>query len=141
MAGLWLFVQRTRIGRAMRATSQDRVMAGLVGVDVNRVISITFVIGSALAAVAGVLITLYTTQAKFDMGFGAGMKAFTAAVLGGIGNIPGAMVGGLLLGIAEAAGIQAFGAPYKDVYSFVLLLAVLILRPKGIMGERVAEKV
>jgi branched-chain amino acid transport system permease protein len=141
MQGLWMFVQHTRTGRAMRATSQDRVMAGLVGVDVNRVISTTFVIGSSLAAVAGVLISLYTTQAKFDMGFSAGLKAFTAAVLGGIGNIRGAMVGGLLLGIAEAAGIQAFGAPYKEVYAFVLLLAVLILRPKGIMGERVAEKV
>src|SRR6185436_6996742 len=141
MLGLWTFVQRTRTGRAMRATAQDKVMAGLVGVDVDRVISTTFVIGSALAAVAGVLVSLYTTQAKFDMGFMAGLKAFTAAVLGGIGNIPGAMVGGLLLGVVEAFGIQAFGAPYKEVYAFVLLLAVLIFRPKGIMGERVAEKV
>src|SRR5262245_37952714 len=141
MSGLWLFVQRTRTGRAMRATAQDKVMAALVGVDVDRVISTTFVLGSALAAVAGVLVALYTTQAKFDMGFMAGLKAFTAAVLGGIGNIPGAMVGGVLLGLAEAVGIQVFGAPYKEVYAFVLLLAVLILRPKGIMGERVAEKV
>jgi branched-chain amino acid transport system permease protein len=141
MAGLWLFVQRTRTGRAMRATAQDKVMAGLVGVDVDRVISTTFVLGSSLAAVAGVLVSLYTTQAKFDMGFMAGLKAFTAAVLGGIGNIPGAMVGGLLLGVVEAVGIQTLGAPYKEVYAFVLLLAVLILRPKGIMGERVAEKV
>jgi branched-chain amino acid transport system permease protein len=141
MAGLWLFVQRTRTGRAMRATAQDKAMAGLVGVDVDRVISKTFVLGSALAAVAGVLVSLYTTQAKFDMGFMAGLKAFTAAVLGGIGNIPGAMIGGVLLGVVEAVGIQTLGAPYKEVYAFVLLLAVLILRPKGIMGERVAEKV
>jgi branched-chain amino acid transport system permease protein len=141
MLGLWTFVQRTRTGRAMRATAQDKVMAGLVGVDVDRVISKTFVLGSALAAVAGVLVSLYTTQAKFDMGFMAGLKAFTAAVLGGIGNIPGAMIGGLLLGVVEAFGIQALGAPYKEVYAFVLLLAVLILRPKGIMGERVSEKV
>jgi branched-chain amino acid transport system permease protein len=141
MAGLWLFVNKTRIGTAMRATSMDRVMAGLVGIDVDRVVSVTFVIGSALAAVAGLLLALYTTQAKYDMGFVSGMKAFTAAVLGGIGNVPGAMVGGVLLGLAEAVGIQAFGAEYKEVYAFVILLATLLVRPKGLLGERVAEKV
>jgi branched-chain amino acid transport system permease protein len=141
MWGLWLFVQRTRTGTAMRATAQDRVMAGLVGIDVNRVVSVTFVIGSALAAVAGVMLSLYTTQAKFDMGFLAGIKAFTAAVLGGIGNVPGAMLGGVLLGLAEALGIQLFGAEYKEVYAFLVLLTVLVVRPKGILGERVAEKV
>lgn len=141
MVALWLFVQRTRIGTAMRATSMDRVMAGLVGIDVDRVVSITFVIGSALAAVAGVLLALFTTQAKFDMGFVSGMKAFTAAVLGGIGNVPGAMLGGVLLGLAEAVGIQLFGAEYKEVYAFVILLATLVVRPKGLLGERVAEKV
>ncbi|MCG3136038.1 MAG: High-affinity branched-chain amino acid transport system permease protein LivH [Planctomycetes bacterium] len=141
MAGLWLFVQKTRIGTAMRATSQDRVMARLVGIDVDRVISATFVIGSALAAVAGVLTSLLTMQAKFDMGFLLGMKAFVAAVLGGIGNIPGAMLGGLLLGLVEAAGIYGLRADYKDVYAFGLLLVVLIARPRGLLGERVAEKV
>jgi branched-chain amino acid transport system permease protein len=141
MAGLWLFVQRTRLGTAMRATSQDRVMSGLVGIDVNRVISVTFVVGSALAAVAGVLTSLFTTQAKFDMGFLSGMKAFTAAVLGGIGNIPGAMLGGVLLGLAEYVGVHVLGAEYQHVYAVVVLLVVLIVRPKGILGERVAEKV
>jgi branched-chain amino acid transport system permease protein len=141
MAGLWTYVHRTRAGTAMRATSQDRVMAGLAGIDTDRVIATTFVIGSALAAVAGVLLSLFTTQAKFDMGFVSGMKAFTAAVLGGIGNIRGAMVGGIVLGLAEAVGIQVFGAPYKEVYAFGILLAVLLLRPKGLLGERVAEKV
>ncbi len=141
MAGLYAFVQRTRLGKAMRATSQDKTMAGLVGISVDRVISVTFVIGSVLAAVAGMLLALYTTQAKFDMGFMAGLKAFTAAVLGGIGNLRGAMLGGVLLGIAESVGIQVFGAEYREVYAFVVLLAVLILRPRGLMGERLAEKV
>lgn len=141
MAALWVFVQRTRTGTAMRATSQDRVMAGLVGIDVNRVISVTFIVGSALAAVAGVLLSFFNNQAKYDMGFTPGMKAFTAAVLGGIGNVPGAMLGGVLLGVVEAVGIQVLGAEYKEVYSFVVLLAVLVVRPKGILGERVAEKV
>lgn len=141
MAGLFLFVQRTRLGKAMRATSQDRTMAGLVGIDVDRVIMITFAIGSMLAAVAGVLLMLYTKQARFSMGFLPGMKAFTAAVLGGIGNIPGAMLGGILLGLAEAAGIYFISPEYKEVYSLVVLLVVLIVRPRGLLGERVAEKV
>jgi branched-subunit amino acid ABC-type transport system permease component len=141
MGGLYAFVQTTRLGKAMRATSEDKVMAGLVGISINRVISITFVIGSMLAAVAGVLLTLFTTQAKYDMGFMAGMKAFTAAVLGGIGNLRGAMLGGVVLGLAEAIGIQFFGADYKEVYAFVVLLIILVVRPKGILGERVAEKV
>jgi branched-chain amino acid transport system permease protein len=141
MAALRIFVKKTRFGTAMRATSQDKTMAGLAGIDVDRVISATFVIGSALAAVAGLLLALYTPPAKFDMGFTAGQKAFTAAVLGGIGNVPGAMLGGVLLGLAENVGIQTLGAQYKDQYAFLVLLAVLIVRPKGILGERVAEKV
>jgi branched-chain amino acid transport system permease protein len=141
MGGLWLFIHRTRLGKAMRATSQDKVMSGLVGIDVDRVITITFAIGSMLAAVAGVLLTLYTGSAKFTMGFLPGMKAFTAAVLGGIGNVPGAMVGGIVLGLAEAAGIWFISADYKEVYSLVILLVVLIARPRGLLGERVAEKV
>jgi branched-chain amino acid transport system permease protein len=141
MTGLYAFVMRTRMGKAMRATSQDKVAAGLMGISIDRVISVTFVIGSVLAAVAGMLLSLYTTQAKYDMGFMAGMKAFTAAVLGGIGNLRGAMLGGVLLGLAEGAGIHALGADYKEVYAFGVLLLVLVLRPRGILGERVAEKV
>ncbi len=141
MAGLWLFIHRTRLGKAMRATSQDRTMAGLVGIDTDRVIMTTFAVGSMLAAVAGVLLTLYTGSAKFTMGFLPGMKAFTAAVLGGIGNVPGAMLGGLVLGLAEAAGIYFISADYKEVYSLAILLIVLIARPRGLLGERVAEKV
>jgi branched-chain amino acid transport system permease protein len=119
MAALYVFIMRTRTGMAMRATSQDKVAAGLMGISIDRVISTTFVIGSGLAAVAGMLLSLYTTQAKYDMGFMAGMKAFTA----------------------EGFGIWRFGADYKEVYAFVVLLVVLILRPRGILGERVAEKV
>jgi branched-chain amino acid transport system permease protein len=141
MAGLFVFVKRTRLGKAMRATSQDRTMAGLVGIDVDRVIMVTFAIGSLLAAVAGVLMFLYTKQARFSMGFLPGMKAFTAAVLGGIGNIPGAMVGGFLLGLAEAAGVWFLTPDYKEVYALVVLLLVLVARPRGLLGERVAEKV
>jgi branched-chain amino acid transport system permease protein len=141
MAALYAFVQRTRLGKAMRATSQDRTMAGLVGIDVNRVVSVTFAIGSMLAAVAGVLLLLYNGQARFTMGFVPGMKAFTAAVLGGIGNVRGAMLGGLVLGLAEAAGVYFLNADYKEVYALVVLLAVLIVRPRGLLGERVAEKV
>jgi branched-chain amino acid transport system permease protein len=141
MAGLYLFIHRTRMGKAMRATSQDKVMSALVGIDTDRVIMVTFAVGSMLAAVAGVLLTLYTGSAKFGMGFLPGMKAFTAAVLGGIGNVPGAMLGGIVLGLAEAAGIYFISADYKEVYSLVILLVVLILRPRGLLGERVAEKV
>ena len=141
MIGLLFFVQRTRLGKAMRATSQDRVMAGLVGIDTDRVVMTTFAVGSMLAAVAGMLLTLYTGQAKFTMGFLPGMKAFTAAVLGGIGNVPGAMLGGIVLGLAEASGIYLLGASYKEVYALVVLLIVLIVRPRGLLGERVAEKV
>jgi len=141
MAGLYFFVMGTRLGKAMRATAQDKVMAGLTGISVDRVISITFVIGSSLGAVAGMLLVLNTSQAKFDMGFMVGLKAFTAAVLGGIGNIRGAMLGGILLGIAEFTGIHLFGAEYKEVYAFGILLAVLVVRPRGLLGERVAEKV
>ena len=141
MAALYLFIHRTRMGKAMRATSQDKVMSALVGIDTDRVIMLTFGVGSMLAAVAGVLLTLYTGSAKFTMGFLPGMKAFTAAVLGGIGNVPGAMLGGIVLGLAEAAGIYYISADYREVYCLVVLLVVLILRPRGLLGERVAEKV
>jgi branched-chain amino acid transport system permease protein len=142
MIALHLFVTRTRLGTAMRATSQDQTMAALVGVPINRVISITFIIGSALAGAAGVMVAMYQSVARFDSGYLAGMKAFTAAVLGGIGNIPGAMLGGFLIGMAEDfTAATRWGSDWKDVVAFLILIIVLIVRPKGILGERVAEKV
>ncbi len=207
MAGLQIFIHKTRLGKAMRATAQDRTMASLVGIPINRVITATFVIGSGLAAVAGIMFAMYASVMLFLDGYLPGMKAFTAAVLGGIGNVPGAMIGGFTLGIAENLAIwngsvtpvywmAMFGivawaallvlrrirgrrprqvlivmaislavngllfrfdlkigflhdaldyflgrADYKHVYAFVILMLVLIFRPRGILGERVAEKV
>jgi len=148
MAGLLALVHRTRLGRAMRATSQNPEVAGLMGVNVNTVISITFVIGSALAAVAGIMVAAYYGIAHYFMGFMLGLKAFTAAVLGGIGNLGGAMLGGLLLGLIESLGAGYIGpltggflgSLYQDVFSFVVLILVLTLRPSGLLGERVAER-
>ena len=148
MAGLMLLVNRTRLGRAMRATAENPAIAGLMGVDANRVISMTFVIGSALAALAGVLISANYGIAHYHMGFILGLKAFTAAVLGGIGNLAGAMVGGILLGIIEALGAGyigdltggVLGSSYQDVFAFFVLIVVLIFRPSGLMGEKVAER-
>jgi len=148
MAGLILLVQKTRIGRAMRATAQSPEIAGLMGVNVNRVISYTFILGSALAAVAGVMVSAYYGIAHYYMGFMLGLKAFTAAVLGGIGNIAGAMLGGLLLGVIEslAAGYIGdltggfLGSHYQDVFAFFVLIGVLVFRPSGLLGERVAER-
>ncbi|QDX81896.1 branched-chain amino acid ABC transporter permease [Denitratisoma sp. DHT3] len=148
MAGLLWLVHRTRFGRAMRATAENPAVARLMGVDVDRVISLTFVIGSALGAVAGVLVSINYSVAHYQMGFILGLKAFTAAVLGGIGNLAGAMVGGLLLGLIEALGSGyvgdltggLFGSNYRDVFAFLVLVGVLILRPAGLLGERVAER-
>ena len=148
MAGLLALVHRTRLGRAMRATSQNPEVAGLMGVNVNTVISITFVIGSALAAVAGIMVAAYYGIAHYFMGFMLGLKAFTAAVLGGIGNLGGAMLGGLLLGLIESLGAGYIGpltggflgSHYQDVFSFVVLILVLVFRPSGLLGERVAER-
>jgi branched-chain amino acid transport system permease protein len=148
MAGLQLFIQNTRTGKAMRAVAEDKQTAALMGIDVDRVIVITFMIGGALAGAAGVLYALMFRQVGFLMGFIPGIKAFTAAVLGGIGNVPGAMVGGLFLGIAESLGPNLFldglgiPAPYqlKDAIAFTLLVLVLIFRPSGILGEALAEK-
>ncbi len=148
MAGLLYLVHRTRLGRAMRATSENPEIAGLMGVDINTVISITFVIGSALAAVAGVMISAYYGIAHYFMGFMLGLKAFTAAVLGGIGNLAGAMLGGVLLGVIESLGAGYIGAltggflgsHYQDVFAFLVLILVLTLRPSGLLGERVAER-
>jgi branched-chain amino acid transport system permease protein len=170
MAGLMFVVQRTRLGMAMRATAQNPQVAGLMGIDINVVISAAFVIGAALAAVAGLMVMTYYGIAHYYMGFLLGLKAFTAAVLGGIGNIPGAMLGGVLLGLIEALGagyigdvtnicgfpwlseslrqqcaatdgqVPLFGSNYQDVFAFFVLILVLILRPSGLLGERVSER-
>ena len=140
MAGLYIFIQKTKIGKAMRAVAEDKEAASLMGIDVNRIILITFVIGSALAAAAGVMVGIYYTQINHMMGFIPGIKAFTAAVLGGIGNPAGAMLGGYFLGLAEALGVLFMPAEYKDVIAFGLLVLVLIFRPKGILGEVVSER-
>jgi branched-chain amino acid transport system permease protein len=141
MVGLHLFVAKTRFGKAMRATSQDRVMAGLVGININKVISVTFMIGSALAAIAGVMVTLYYGVVHFYMGYLAGIKAFTAAVLGGIGSIPGAMLGGFMLGLIENFGASYISSVYKDAFAFIILIVVLIIRPAGLLGQKTLDKV
>ena len=169
MAGLLGLVYRTKLGIAMRATSQNQQVAGLMGIDINRVIALTFVIGAGLAAVAGVMVGTYYGIAQYQMGFLLGLKAFSAAVLGGIGNLGGAMLGGLLLGVIEALGagyvgdltnlcqlsgisttiaercvndpnLTLFGSNYQDVFAFFVLIAVLIFRPSGLLGERVSDR-
>jgi branched-chain amino acid transport system permease protein len=135
------FVARTRMGRAMRATSQDRDAAGLMGVDINRVIALAFFIGPALGAVAGIFNGMYYGSIKYNMGFIPGIKSFTAAVIGGIGNLRGAMLGGFLLGIVESLAGGFINYAYRDVIAFVVLVLVLIFRPGGLLGEAVAEKV
>jgi len=138
---LSLFIGKTKLGKAMRATAQDQKMAYLVGIDIDRVISVTFLIGSALGAAAGVMVALYYGLVNFFIGYIAGIKAFTAAVLGGIGNVPGAMLGGIILGLVESFGAGYLSSEYKDVYAFVILVVFLIFRPQGLLGERVSEKV
>ena len=169
MGGLLALVYRTKLGIAMRATAQNQQVAGLMGIDINRVIALTFVIGAGLGAVAGVMVGSYYGIAHYQMGFLLGLKAFSAAVLGGIGNLGGAMVGGLLLGVIEALGagyvgdltnlcqlsgwfealaqrcatdpnVTLFGSNYQDVFAFLVLIAVLIFRPSGLLGERVADR-
>jgi branched-chain amino acid transport system permease protein len=169
MAGLLALVHRTKIGIAMRATSQNPQVAGLMGVNINSVISITFVIGAALGAVAGVMVGTYYGIAHYQMGFLLGLKAFSAAVLGGIGNLAGAVLGGILMGLIEALGAgyvgdftnvctldqflpgfadvcarspesSLFGSNYKDVYAFIVLILVLVFRPQGLLGERVGDR-
>ncbi|MBU1184238.1 MAG: branched-chain amino acid ABC transporter permease LivH, partial [Proteobacteria bacterium] len=138
---LTLFIKFTRIGKAMRATAQDRSMAMLTGVNVNRVISNTFIIGSALAAIGGVLIASHVGRINFYIGFIAGIKAFTAAVLGGIGSIPGAVLGGLVLGWTESFATGYVSSDYEDVFAFCLLVLILIFRPAGLLGRSTAQKV
>jgi len=141
MVGLQLFVNRTRLGKAMRATAQDRKMASLLGINIDLVISVNFIIGSVLAASAGVMVAMYYGLVNFSIGYVAGIKAFTAAVLGGIGNILGAMLGGFVLGLVESLGAGYLSSEYKDVFAFLILIIVLIFRPTGLLGERVPEKV
>jgi branched-chain amino acid transport system permease protein len=169
MTLLLLLVYRTRLGIAMRATAQNPQVAGLMGIDINRVIALTFVIGAALGAIAGVMVGSYYGIAHYQMGALLGLKAFSAAVLGGIGNLAGAMLGGLLLGVIEALGagyigditnlchmagwfealgercrdnpnVPLFGSNYQDVFAFLVLIAVLVFRPSGLLGERVADR-
>ena len=148
MAGLLWFIKASRMGRAMRATEQNPEVAGLMGVDTNRVIAFTFLLGSAVGAVAGVMVVLYYGLGHYFMGFMLGLKAFTAAVLGGIGNVAGAMLGGLLLGVIEslAAGYigeltdGVFGSNYRDVFAFLVLILVLVFRPSGLMGRHDGER-
>jgi branched-chain amino acid transport system permease protein len=141
MAALTVLVRRTRLGRAMRAVAIDREAASMMGVDVDRVIVTTFFIGSALAGAAGVLVGLAFTSVWHYMGFTAGLKGFTAAVLGGIGNVPGAMLGGLLLGLTESLAVGFISPTYKDLIAFVVLIIVLLVRPTGLLGARVQQKV
>jgi branched-chain amino acid transport system permease protein len=141
MAGFSIMIAATPLGRAQRACEQDMTMAALLGIDVDRTISTTFVIGAILAAVAGMMVTLYYGVIDFFIGFLAGMKAFTAAVLGGIGSLPGAMLGGLLIGLIEAFWSGYFNAAYKDVAVFGILVLVLIFRPSGLLGRPEVEKV
>ena len=148
MAGLMWIVHRTRLGLAMRATSQNLQVAGLMGIDSNLIIVAAFVIGAALAAVAGTMVASYYGIAHYYMGFMLGLKAFTAAVLGGIGNLGGAMLGGLLLGLIESLGAGyigdltggVFGSNYQDVFAFFVLIAVLMFRPSGLLGEKSADR-
>jgi branched-chain amino acid transport system permease protein len=141
MAALFYFIHWTRLGLALRVTAQDQLMAALVGVPVNRVIAFTFVLGSALAAIAGVMVAMYYDVLGFDAGYRVGLKAFTAAILGGIGNIPGAVLGAVLVGVSEALTTYWYGSQWSDVTTFAVLMLVLLLRPRGLLGERVAEKV
>jgi len=169
MAGLLALVYRTKLGVAMRATSQNQQVAGLMGININTVIALTFVIGAGLGAMAGVMVGTYYGIAQYQMGFILGLKAFSAAVLGGIGNLAGAMLGGVLLGLIEALGagyvgdltnlcqlsgwsdaiaqrciddpnLTLFGSNYQDVFAFLVLIAVLVFRPSGLLGERVSDR-
>ena len=148
MAGLLFLVHRTKLGIAMRAVSQNQQVAGLMGIDINRIISLTFIIGAGLGAVAGVMNGTYYGIAHYQMGFVLGLKAFSAAVLGGIGNLGGAVLGGVLLGLIESLGAGyvgdltggVFGSNYQDVFAFMVLIAVLVFRPSGLLGERVGDR-
>ena len=140
MIGLSYFVGRTMWGKAMRAISLDKDTCRLMGINVNKIIALTFMIGSALAAVAGGMACVYYGNVHFFMGYIIGMKAFTSAVIGGIGSLPGAMLGGLVLGILEASGTQMLGSEWRDVFAFVILIIMLIFRPNGLLGKTEIER-
>jgi branched-chain amino acid transport system permease protein len=141
MVLLTIAIKFTKIGKAMRATAQDRTMATLVGINVNNVISATFIVGSALAAIGGLLIASHIGQINFYIGFIAGIKAFTAAVLGGIGSIPGAVLGSLVLGLTESFATGYVSSDYEDVFAFSLLVLILIFKPSGLLGKATNQKV
>jgi len=141
MVGLQVMIQKTRLGKAMRACSQDLEASSLMGINVNRVISATFAIGSALAAAGGLMVGIYYNAVWPYMGTMAGMKAFAAAVLGGIGSVPGAMIGGLCLGVMEIMGVAYLSSSYKDAIAFAILILVLFIRPQGLMGQKTSKKV
>ena len=141
MIGFTILINRTALGRAQRACQQDLGMASLIGIDVDRTIALTFVMGASLASVAGLMFLLNYGVIDFYIGFHAGVKAFTAAVLGGIGSVPGAMLGGLLIGLIEAFWSAYFTVEYKDVAAFAILVMVLIFRPTGLLGKPDVEKV
>ena len=141
MISLRLFVRKTRMGKAMRAVAQDNVMASLMGINIDTVISTTFIIGSGLAAVAGLMVAMYYGLVNYFIGYIAGIKAFTAAVLGGIGSIRGAMFGGILLGLVESLGASYISSEYKDAYAFILLIIILLVKPGGLFGKAELEKV
>ncbi len=138
---LYWFINRTRLGAAIRATAIDRDAARLMGIDVNRIIATVFFIGPALGGAAGVMVGLYYTQIDYTMSWVYGLKAFTAAILGGIGNIPGAMLGGLLLGVIESLGSAYISFAWRDAIAFLVLICILIFRPTGILGEKTADKI
>ncbi len=139
LVGLNALVFKTRVGKAMRATAQDKTMSALVGINASRIISLTFAIGAALACAAGIMVGMYYGSVRYDMGFVLGVKAFSAAVLGGIGNITGAMLGGLIIGMIEVFAAGYISSEYKDVFAFIILIGVLYFMPTGIMGENVDD--
>ena len=141
MALLHAFIRKTRTGKAMRAVAQDKSMASLVGINTDTIISVTFIIGSGLAAIAGLMVSMYYGLVNYFIGYSAGIKAFTAAVLGGIGNIPGAMFGGILLGLIESLGSAYISSEYKDAYAFIILIVILLVRPAGLLGRDSEEKI
>ncbi len=141
MIALQLFIRKTRMGKAMRAVAQDKTMASLVGINIDTVISLTFIIGSGLAAAAGLMVAMYYGLVNYYIGYIAGIKAFTAAVLGGIGSIRGAMVGGILLGVVESLGGSYISGEYKDAYAFVILIIILLVKPGGLFRKAELEKV
>jgi branched-chain amino acid transport system permease protein len=141
MIVLRFFVRKTRMGTAMRAVAQDKTMAALLGINIDTIISVTFIIGSGLAAVAGLMVAMYYGLVNYSIGYIAGIKAFTAAVLGGIGSIRGAMFGGILLGLIESLGGSYISGEYKDAYAFIILIIILLIKPGGLFGKAELEKV